>query len=134
MDLDPDKSLASQRKKKSKKKVKKDTKPKVRRKKIYWTAVDESKIHDNSLWALSQGMVKMDSLKYDTSEFENLFTEAIDASHKKKTASDDKGSNCGDKKNKTVQIIDGKRGMNGGIILARLKMDYDVIADIVNQM
>ena len=134
MDLDPDKSLASQRKKKSKKKVKKDTKPKVRRKKIYWTAVDESKIHDNSLWALSQGMVKMDSLKYDTSEFENLFTEAIDASHKKKTASDDKGSNGGDKKNKTVQIIDGKRGMNGGIILARLKMDYDVIADIVNQM
>jgi hypothetical protein len=35
---------------------------------------------------------------------------------------------------KSVQVIDGKRSMNGGIVLLRLKIDYGKIAKMVNKM
>ena len=74
----------------------------------------------------------MDQLKYDTKEFENLFTESANPADKKK-----KAASAGDKakqQKKSVQVIEGKRSMNGGIILARLKMGYSQIADMVDVM
>ena len=35
---------------------------------------------------------------------------------------------------KSVQVIDAKRGMNGGIILARIKMDFDDFAFSVDKL
>jgi hypothetical protein len=65
-------------------------------------------------------------------EFENLFTESANPAEKSaKKASSNSGSS---KKKETVQLIDGKRSMNGGIILARLKMPYSEIAAMVNIM
>ena len=72
----------------------------------------------------------MNQLNYDEKEFEDLFTESTDAADKKK-AKQKKESRV---KKKTVQVIDGKRSMNGGIILARLKLDYKTIAEMVDQM
>lgn len=74
----------------------------------------------------------MDKLKYDPKEFENLFTESTNPADKKKVA-----TSSGDKSKqskKSVQVIEGKRSMNGGIILARLKMEYSQIAEMVDAM
>ena len=132
MDLDPNKSIKSQTKKKRSKAPKKEKKPKVRRKKIYWNAIDKSKVQQNSLWGKIRGMVSMDKLKIDTTEFESLFTETLDPSQKKKKKSNTDTDSA--KPKKSVQVIEGKRGMNGGIILARLKMDFKEVAQVVNHM
>jgi hypothetical protein len=144
MDLDQDKSIAFQlAKKKSaaggggsaraagggRKKAKK----KVRRKKIYWTPIDPKRVVEGSLWSMVKGVVDMEKLAYDQSEFESLFTESTNpADKKKKEVKPGAASSSGKKKN--VQVIDGKRSMNGGIILARLKLPYSKIADMVNIM
>jgi len=136
MDLDPNLSVEFQLTKKkgggAKKTVKKEKKIKVRRKKIYWNALDKSKVKTDSLWGKIRGMVDMEKLKIDTSEFESLFTETLDPSQKKKK----KASAASDaaKPKKSVQVIEGKRGMNGGIILARLKMDFSELARIIDNM
>lgn len=139
MDLDHDKSeeyqkaLSSQkgRKKVVKKKVPKEPKkPKVRRKKIYWSPIEESKVDDNSLWSMIKGSYDFESLKVDQAEFESLFTDTSKPGEKKKEAANPSAS----KQKKSVQVIDAKRGMNGGIILARLKIEFSVLADMVTEM
>jgi hypothetical protein len=69
----------------------------------------------------------MTKLHYDQKEFEDLFTESADPKDKK-TKKTEKTAK------KLVQVIDAKRSMNGGIILARLKIDYSRIAEIVTKM
>ena len=76
----------------------------------------------------------MAQLKYDASEFENLFTETMDPAEKKKKAAAKRGADRSGKPKKSVQVIEGKRGMNGGIILARLKISFDKIAKMVDLM
>lgn len=140
MDLDPEKSLeyqkamaASETKKKKKKKTpaKEPKKPKVRRKKIFWSPIEESKIEDNSLWSMIQGTFNFDSLKVDQDEFESLFTDTSNSADKKKIAKDKPKET---KQKKSVQVIDAKRGMNGGIILARIKVEFPVLAEMVTEM
>jgi hypothetical protein len=131
MDLDPNKSVAFQLKKSgsaSKKPAKK--KKRVRRKKIYWNPIDPGKLKEDSMWNIVKGSVMMDKLNYDVKEFEDLFTESADPADKKKNK---KGSQNKVAK-KLVQVIDGKRDMNGGICLARLKVDYSKIAEIIKKM
>ena len=132
MDLDPDKSVAFQLSQKSGRLVhRKKEKKRVRRKKIYWTPIDPGKVNEESIWSMVRGSVNMEELKYDTKEFENLFTESSNPADKKKAAARKEKSK--DQK-KSVQVIEGKRSMNGGIILARLKMDYSKIAEMVDVM
>ena len=136
MDLDPEKSVEYQKavaSKKAKKKspAKEPKKPKVRRKKIYWSPIEESKIDDNSLWSMIKGSFDFDSLKIDQDEFESLFTDTSNPADKKKAANDKPAAS---KQKKSVQVIDAKRGMNGGIILARLKIEFSVLAEMVNNM
>jgi hypothetical protein len=78
------------------------------------------------------GMVNLEKLDYDANEFESLFTESLDPSQKK--ADLQKRQTDGSKQKKSVQVIDGKRGMNGGIILARLKMNFKEMAHIIDYM
>ncbi|KAL7522550.1 hypothetical protein ACHAWX_007259 [Stephanocyclus meneghinianus] len=138
MDLDPEKSeeyqkAVASRKKSTLKKAsaKEPKKPKVRRKKIYWRPIEESKIDDNSLWSMIKGSFDFDSLKFDQDEFERLFTDTSNPEDKKKIVSEKTSTS---KQKKSVQVIDAKRGMNGGIILARLKIDFPVLAEMVNKM
>lgn len=142
MDLDPEKSIEYQKamasgkgnaKKKSKRKpsVKEPKKPKVRRKKIFWSPIEETKIDDNSLWAQIKGTFDFDSLKVDQDEFASLFTDTSNPADKKKVVNDKPKET---KQKKSVQVIDAKRGMNGGIILARIKIDFSVLADMVTEM
>lgn len=142
LDLDPDKSIAFQLAHKASGRsggstagvrlVAKKKKKKVRRKKIYWTPIDASKLHEESLWSLVKGSVTMETLKFDVTEFETLFTESTNpAENKKQVAAGGADSKA---QKKSTQVIDGKRGMNGGIILARLKIKYETIAEMVDSM
>ena len=128
LDLDPNKSVAFQMQKKgsaNKTPVKK--KKRVRRKKIYWNPVDPGKLNEDSMWSIMRGSIIMDKLNYDVKEFEDLFTESADPADQKKKPEKKAAK-------KTIQVIDGKRSMNGGIILARLKMDYKRTAEIVEKL
>jgi hypothetical protein len=131
MDLDPNKSLQSQIKK-TLTEERKEKKIKVRRKKIYWNAIDKSKVRKDSIWGQIMGMVNLEKLDYDTNEFESLFTESLDPAQKK--ADSQRIREDKPKQKKSVQVIDGKRGMNGGIILARLKMNFKEMAHIIDYM
>ena len=133
MDLDPKLSASYQLAAKGGIRLKrKKEKKRVRRKKIYWTPIDPDKVGEESIWSLVRGSVVMDQLKYDPKEFENLFTETGNPADKKKKAAAAAGAAPQPKK--SVQVIDGKRGMNGGIILARIKMEYSKIAEMVDFM
>jgi len=66
----------------------------------------------------------METLEYDVKEFEDLFTESADPADRTKN----KKKKTDTSQKKSVQVIDGKRSMNGGIILARLKVEYSTIA------
>lgn len=138
MDCDPERSLKSQQGKSSSAasaKKKENKKPKVRRKKLYWTPIDEKKIEKDSLWSIVRGSINMSQLKYDASEFENLFTDKLEKKKvKSPTAAGGAGATGGGGPKKSVQVIDGKRGMNGGIILSRIKMEYSEIAKLVDMM
>jgi hypothetical protein len=128
LDLDPNKSVTFQMKKKggaNKTPVKK--KKRVRRKKIYWNPVDPGKLKEDSMWSIMRGSIIMDKLNYDVKEFEDLFTESADPADQKKKPEKKAAK-------KSIQVIDGKRSMNGGIILARLKMDYNRTAEIVEKL
>lgn len=132
MDLDPSKSLVFQMKSSRRRRASSMMKKKkrVRRKKIYWNPIDPGQVKEDSLWSLVRGKVSMSHLKYDVKEFEDLFTESAepaDQKHKKATST-------AAKTKKAVQVIDGKRSMNGGIILLRLRMDYKKIAHLVDNM
>jgi hypothetical protein len=129
LDLDHTKSIAEQRTSAVKTRQPPKKKP-VRRKKIFWNPLDSDQIKANSLWSRVKGRLQMSQLKYDEKEFADLFTESADPTEKKKAKSGKEAK----KVKKAVQVIDGKRSMNGGIILARLKIDYKKIADIVDNM
>ncbi|KAG7367541.1 formin homology 2 domain containing protein [Nitzschia inconspicua] len=130
IDLDPNKSVAYQMKKKKAPSAAAPLKKKkkVRRKKIYWNPIDPGKIKEDSMWNIVRDYVAMDKLKYDQKEFEDLFTESADPKDQKtrKTPKNEA--------KKLVQVIDPKRSMNGGIVLARLKTDYKRIAEYVDKM
>ncbi|CAJ1948777.1 unnamed protein product [Cylindrotheca closterium] len=129
LDLDPEKSVAYQLKEAStSRKSPTKKKKRVRRKKIYWNPIDPGKLKENSMWHIVRDVVDMNKLNYDQKEFEELFTESADPKDAKKMKKPEKAVK------KLVQVIDPKRSMNGGIILARLKIEYGKIADIVNKM
>ena len=140
LDLDPEKSLKYQKamaskksKKKKKKKIltKEPKKTKVRRKKLFWSPIEESKIDNNSLWSMIKGSFDFDSLKVDQDEFESLFTDTSKPGDKKNVAKENPAAS---KQKKSVQVIDAKRGMNGGIILARIKIEFPELAEMIAEM
>ena len=130
IDMDPEKSVEFQQRKGGAQQTPAKKKKKVRRKKIFWNTIDPDNIKEDSLWSLVRNKFRMTELKYDEKEFETLFTETADPGQKK-SAAEAKPSKA---KKKAVQVVDGKRSMNGGIILLRLKLDYHKIAKMVENL
>jgi Formin Homology 2 Domain/Subunit CCDC53 of WASH complex len=132
LDLDPSQSIHSQRKVSPPLNTMfhKKKKP-VKRKKIYWNPLNSGQIKANSLWSHVKGRLQMSQLKYDEKEFADLFTETADPADKANLKSEKQTKS---KAKKSVQVIDGKRSMNGGIILARLRLEYGKIAEMVDNM
>mmetsp|Transcript_7630 Transcript_7630/g.18798 ORF Transcript_7630/g.18798 Transcript_7630/m.18798 type:complete len:1319 (+) Transcript_7630:555-4511(+) len=95
-----------------------------RRARLHWKAI--GKVLKNSLWDSVQSEVG--GISIDEDEFEDLFQADLKASNVKKTSSTSK------KKGPAVRVIDSKRANNGGIILARVKLTHDQMAEAVDRI
>lgn len=96
-----------------------------RRARLHWKPLRS--VTSNSLWANLDQDGELEKLKFNEKEFQELFQveKATEAAQKAAATS-------GEPKRGAVRVIDPKRANNGGIILARLKMSHDEMADAVD--
>ncbi|KAL7553233.1 hypothetical protein ACHAWF_017316 [Thalassiosira exigua] len=99
-----------------------------RRTRLHWDTTGSVK--SNTFWALVEEDEELGQIEIDETEFTNLFQAEI-KSTSVKVASGGKG---GGSSRNVVQVIDPKRANNGGIILARLRMSYDDLAQAVDRI
>jgi len=97
-----------------------------RRARLHWKTL--RKVTSNSLWAKIDQEVDMEHIEIDEQEFQELFQAEQDEIKPATT------SVVTPAKGVTVRVIDPKRANNGGIILARLKMSHDDMADAVDRI
>jgi len=132
--LDPEKSLSSQqspKQKEAKKQPAKPKGPKVARKRLHWNKIDESKLSENSFWNQAKDeSLQLVGLDFDNEEFASLFTSEVG----KKPATPKKEETKKTSSKQKVQLIDGRRRMNGSILLSKFKVDYKVLARQVDNM
>ncbi len=98
-----------------------------RRARLHWKTLQ--KITRNSLWSKIEKEPEVTDIDFDEEEFNELFQADIAIS-----VASPKGIGAGKKKGAAVRVIDAKRANNGGIILARVKMSHDEMADAVDRM
>ena len=103
-------------------------KTKIRKKKLHWKAIDKSKVGADSLWADDDD--DGDDIRLDDDEFNMLFVES-DANNNTLATSLAKSSK---EANKKKSLIDMKRGQNGGIALARLKLSLSEVRECIMKM
>jgi hypothetical protein len=96
-----------------------------RRARLHWKPL--RKVTSNSLWAKIDQ--EIDNIEIDEEEFQELFQVEKNASAAPVGASATKS-----KRGSSVRVIDAKRANNGGIVLARLKMSHDDMADAVDRI
>lgn len=96
-----------------------------RRARLHWNPL--RKVTRNSLWAKID---QEDNIQIDIDEEE--FQELFQVEKTAETAA--KATKQEGAKRTTVRVIDPKRANNGGIILARLKMSHDEMADAVDRI
>jgi len=101
-------------------------KPTHRRARLHWKT--HQKVQRNSLWAKLD--TEISDLDIDEEEFNELFQADLKPTMKSPSAA--LGANR--KKGAAVRVIDAKRANNGGIILARVKMTHDEMADAVDRI
>ena len=133
--LDPEKSLSSQQSpskaKDAKKQPAKPKGPKVARKRLHWNKIDESKLSENSFWNQAKDeSLQLVGLDFDNEEFASLFTSEVG----KKPVTPKKEETKKTSSKQKVQLIDGRRRMNGSILLSKFKVDYKVLARQVDNM
>jgi hypothetical protein len=87
-----------------------------------------TKIVRGSIWGKIETDDTLSCIDIDEDEFKNLFQAEI--GNKDETPKMEKVA----KKGPAVRVIDAKRANNGGIILARIKMSHDEMADAVDRM
>ena len=115
---------ASKQNASSAKKKEKDT---HRRTRLHWETRGE--VNSNSVWAALADDEEMEQIEIDETEFTNLFQAEI-----KSNPTAAQSNNSGSSSRNAVQVIDPKRANNGGIILARLRMSYDDMAKVVDNV
>jgi hypothetical protein len=98
--------------------------------------LEETQVKSDSVWALVEEDAELNQIEIDEKEFTTLFQAEI----KSNAASGGVcggamgGGGGGGSSRNVVQVIDPKRANNGGIILARLRMNYDDLARAVDAM
>ena len=104
-----------------------------------WETLEDTEVNSNSVWDLVEKDAERKPLNIDDGEFMNLFQAESKAGNPSSGgvgggATGGGGGGGGGSNRNVVQVIDPKRANNGGIILARLGMTYDDIAQAVNEM
>ena len=123
MDQDPNEPVNLEIIKRKELKKEKDT---HRRARLHWNTLQ--KVRSNSLWAKIEKDPEVSQIDIDEEEFANLFQANLTPSISPK------GLGAQRQKGAAVRVIDPKRANNGGIILARLKMSHDEMADAVDRI
>jgi len=98
-----------------------------RRARLHWKPL--RKVTRNSLWAKIDQDDELGKIKIDEEEFQELFQV-----EKASESAIKSGPSPFAPKRGAVRVIDAKRANNGGIILARLKMSHDDMADAVDRI
>lgn len=136
INLDPEKPMSRQLQPKVEETKKEVTKLKggnVARKRIHWNKIDESKLSVDSFWnqAKEHSSLQLVGLDFDNEEFASLFTSPVKnhSNSEKPAAAASKAAS-----KQKVQLIDGRRRMNGSILLTKFKVDYKTLARQVNTM
>jgi DNA-binding transcriptional MerR regulator len=99
-----------------------------RRARLHWKTVQ--KVCRNSLWAKIEKDPGVHQIDIDEEEFNELFKADLTPSLNSPRG----GLGANRTKGAAVRVIDAKRANNGGIILARVKMTHDEMADAVDRM
>jgi hypothetical protein len=97
-----------------------------RRTRLHWDTM--RKVRSNSLWAKIDQDEEIEEIDIDEEEFAQLFQAELAPTMNKSRPG------ASTKRGAAVRVIDSKRANNGGIILARLKMTHDEMADAVDRM
>ena len=98
-----------------------------RRARLHWNTL--RKVTSNSLWAQIDQDDSL-NIEIDEQEFRNLFQ--AEKNESSAAATSTAASQL--RRSSAVRVIDPKRANNGGIILARLKMSHDDMADAVDRI
>jgi Formin Homology 2 Domain/Subunit CCDC53 of WASH complex len=93
--------------------------PKVRKKRLHWRALDASKVGRDSLWADNDGT----DIFLDEAEFNQLFVESGD----EPKVQEKPNKPAAEQKKQRINLIDMKRGQNGGIALARIRLEFEEV-------
>lgn len=136
IDMDPEKPLSHQQSgSKEAKPTKINNDPKVARKRLHWNKIDESKLNEKSFWNQAKdehASLQLVGLDIDNEEFAALFTSSVNKSAAPKKAKEsDANKPIGKQK---IQLIDGRRRMNGSILLKKFKVNFKVLAKQVDNM
>jgi hypothetical protein len=101
---------------------------KVRKKKLYWKALDSSQVGKDSVWADKD---KEDDITLDEVEFNKLFVESNEDIQKRPLETGGRPMSVMVKSlgKKRVNLIDAKRGQNAGIALARIKISLPEVRE-----
>jgi len=99
-----------------------------RRTRLHWETLRQ--VRASSLWAKIGNDPELEDIDIDEEEFAELFQAELTPSQTTKSLA----GSVGKRKGAAVRVIESKRANNGGIILARLKMTHDEMADAVDRM
>lgn len=97
-----------------------------RRTRLHWDPLRQ--VRSTSLWAKLDNDPELKEIDIDEEEFAQLFQAELTPSQTTKSRVGGSG------KRAAVRVIESKRANNGGIVLARLKMTHDEMADAVDRM
>lgn len=125
--MDQDHNLPANNTEANKTREEKKPKDTHRRTRLHWDTV--RKVRSNSLWAKIDQDEELEDIMIDEDEFQELFQAELTPAAANKIRST--GNN---KKGAAVRVIDSKRANNGGIILARLKITHDDMAEAVDRI
>jgi hypothetical protein len=99
-----------------------------RRTRLHWETLRQ--VRATSLWAKIDNDPELVDIDIDEEEFAQLFQAELTPPQTAKKG----GGSSGKGQRAAVRVIESKRANNGGIILARLKMTHDDMADAVDRM
>jgi len=127
LDMDPELPSPNDHRKKSK--AASEVKDKFRRKRLHWRSIDQSRLQADTIWSTLQEDHASCKVVIDDGEFEDLFIEKVE-----KVATKDQEVKRTKPETTKIQIIEGKRAMNGAIALARVRIDFSEIATALRNL
>lgn len=112
--------------------IQRKTKDTVRRMRIHWETMNHTSVPVNSVWAMVNADPEVEEIQIDETEFKALFQEEKgDNTYSSRMG---KVGIVSEKRSGVVKVIEPKRANNGGIILARVKIGFDKVADAIDRL